>query len=524
MKYESWTVGNIIDIWKKHQLFVDREYQRGVVWKPEQKKKLIDSILRKFPIPLLILQKDGCNFNIIDGQQRIEAIIGFYENKLKYLSNDAWSNFKLLEAAHFPLYLSEPSSWMNSKYHELEDEDKLNFLSYTIQVIILEDYSNNEIRDIFVRLQSGSPLNFQEKMDSLPGEFNHFILEIAGKELVLEKNLIQSTGNDIDFSGHEFFTHYVQNTSTDRGKIRKLCADIYLLFRELFSENVITGISQHKNESFYLDKLDFSIENPINEYFVELITELSKIEELHFENKKDKLKNWESLHIILFSGICKIIELENWHDRIGNAFINFRRTLKSNINESEIKEFQDLTMTDANSGKTIKRRMEIFTKIMLKNMYGLTNYYSLMGKENCKINYGKKTEFLNPINANSNLPLDLVNKIMIDIVFLPANNKNEEEEGKNGSPTYRVTNISAHFKNGQISEYSSPQKLYIDVFPETESVSLNRAGLIFGTRDSTPRIDETFWKFIDMLDFKMNDTMYSLKRSDFDEFWGDRYK
>ncbi len=294
METDKWKISKIIELFNHHQLFVDREYQRGMVWKPEQKKKLIDSIMRKFPIPLLILQKDGNNYNIIDGQQRIESIIGFYENKLTY-TNGSWSEFRLLDASQFPLYDSD-DSWLNKNFHNLTEDEKNRFRDYPIQVIILENYSNNEIRDVFVRLQSGSPLNFQEKMDSLPGNFNEFILKIGGKELIQERNLIPSTKSEEDFSGHEFYTHFVETVKSDRGKTRKLCADSYLLFREFFIENKITSITQTKNQTYYLEKFSFEIEEPLNNYFLELLDELIRIDELKFENNREKLKNYEAIH------------------------------------------------------------------------------------------------------------------------------------------------------------------------------------------------------------------------------------
>ena len=36
-------------------LAVNSEYQRGAVWTDTQKKKLIDSVLRGYPIPLIYL-------------------------------------------------------------------------------------------------------------------------------------------------------------------------------------------------------------------------------------------------------------------------------------------------------------------------------------------------------------------------------------------------------------------------------------------------------------------------------------
>jgi hypothetical protein len=67
---------------REDRLYVNRRYQRKLVWTLEEKQKLIDSILRKFPIPAILLAEktDKPNFyEIIDGLQRLHAIVSFIE-------------------------------------------------------------------------------------------------------------------------------------------------------------------------------------------------------------------------------------------------------------------------------------------------------------------------------------------------------------------------------------------------------------------------------------------------------------
>ena len=52
------------------KLLVNRRYQRKLVWTLEEKQKLIESILNKYPIPAILLaEKEGMpgTFEIIDG-------------------------------------------------------------------------------------------------------------------------------------------------------------------------------------------------------------------------------------------------------------------------------------------------------------------------------------------------------------------------------------------------------------------------------------------------------------------------
>lgn len=53
------------------------------MWSPEKKQLLLDSIIKGFPIGTFILKKenDG-SFEVLDGQQRIDAIFEFIGGKL----------------------------------------------------------------------------------------------------------------------------------------------------------------------------------------------------------------------------------------------------------------------------------------------------------------------------------------------------------------------------------------------------------------------------------------------------------
>ena len=44
-----------------------------------------------------------------------------------------------------------------------------------------EDGNENEVRDLFIRLQAGTPLTAQEKRDAWPGDFTVFVIRHAGR-------------------------------------------------------------------------------------------------------------------------------------------------------------------------------------------------------------------------------------------------------------------------------------------------------------------------------------------------------
>ena len=89
MQYElkHRSVKDLVDLYGNAMLKANPEYQRGAVWTAPQKKKLIDSVLRGYPLPVIYLhhikrsvagmQRE--DLEIIDEQQRITALYEFAE-------------------------------------------------------------------------------------------------------------------------------------------------------------------------------------------------------------------------------------------------------------------------------------------------------------------------------------------------------------------------------------------------------------------------------------------------------------
>ncbi len=68
------------------------DYQRGYVWDDTDKVLLLDSIFKNIDIGKFVLihlsdsewVERGFGYEILDGKQRLSALIEFYENKLAY--------------------------------------------------------------------------------------------------------------------------------------------------------------------------------------------------------------------------------------------------------------------------------------------------------------------------------------------------------------------------------------------------------------------------------------------------------
>jgi hypothetical protein len=73
--------------WLKLQPF----YQRRQRWDANRKSKLIESFIMNIPVPPCFLyESDLARYEVMDGQQRISAIVEFYENKFELKGLEQW--------------------------------------------------------------------------------------------------------------------------------------------------------------------------------------------------------------------------------------------------------------------------------------------------------------------------------------------------------------------------------------------------------------------------------------------------
>lgn len=153
--------------WKK-KIDPRPDYQRPEAWTTKQRQLLVDSILRGYDIPKMYWRKvqrdDGIEYEVIDGQQRLLTIWSFKEGKFA-LAKDA-----------DPVD-EEPIA--NKKCEELNMETHSVFDTYAIDVVIVENDDEDEIKEMFLRLQNGTTLKAQEKRNAMPGEMRDFVKNLA---------------------------------------------------------------------------------------------------------------------------------------------------------------------------------------------------------------------------------------------------------------------------------------------------------------------------------------------------------
>lgn len=144
------------------------EFQRREVWTTKKKQRLIDTILRGWQIPSIHLLRSGRHgqVTVLDGQQRLVAIRDFMDGAFRVNGeiapiNNAVNSLNGLAFPQFP-------SWAR---HELTN--------YTIAVVFVDDYSPEEVAELFYRLNQGTRLTAAEHRNAFHGPVGKQIKEIA---------------------------------------------------------------------------------------------------------------------------------------------------------------------------------------------------------------------------------------------------------------------------------------------------------------------------------------------------------
>lgn len=148
----TYNISDFIEWNSKEQLELSPRFQRKSVWTERAKSYLVDTVLRGKPIPkILITQslRDGKNIRtVIDGQQRLRAILEFY-------------------AGDFAISRAHNPDLAGVRYENLDVETRAEFLKYEIGVDMLFDLSYEDTLDVFARLNTYSvKLNPQELLNA----------------------------------------------------------------------------------------------------------------------------------------------------------------------------------------------------------------------------------------------------------------------------------------------------------------------------------------------------------------------
>lgn len=135
------------------KFLVNRRYQRKLVWTVEEKRSFLDSIINGYPVPLILLAEviteKGRNLEIIDGMQRLNAIVSFIDQEFDidgmYFDLDTMADTKLLK----------DRGEIVQKDSLLDRTTCANIVRYQIPLSVFQQSGTSHIDEVFRRLNSG---------------------------------------------------------------------------------------------------------------------------------------------------------------------------------------------------------------------------------------------------------------------------------------------------------------------------------------------------------------------------------
>lgn len=331
------------------------DYQRkGGVWAIQKKQLLIDSILNDYDIPKLYFhnynsqqkEENGGKFDyaIIDGRQRIEAILEFI-------------NGDFAIADDFEYFADTSVRAANLTYSDLAIEYpklKIRFDSYLLPIILIDTEDLDLIEDMFSRLNEAVPLNAAEKRNALGGPMAAAIRDAAMHQLFTEK---------VKFSNNRY-------------QHREVAAKLIFLEYMLSNFNKLADTKKP-----YLDKmvLDYRDKNMSPNEILNKTTSVFDLMANVFSNKDDLLRS-QSAITVYFLMFKKANEVNQVHLITRKALFDFHQVLGENrrisgidITKSnyEYLEFERMSQQGTNDAYSIKERMRILVNFLGINIAAL---------------------------------------------------------------------------------------------------------------------------------------------------------
>ena len=224
-------------------------YQRGEVWTTEKRRYLIDSMQRGIDIPKLYFFKDNDDtFEIVDGNQRFRSIVDFFE--------DGFPTVR--EAVVFSA---------------LPREERRKLEKYEFTIVFITNAPEQDLADLFLRLQLGVPTNTGEKLNAILCPMRDFVNDLARMP-------------------------FIQNVSIPRRRLARevVCACICLNSLAPFVKKGFQDTRYEDLRDMYKSKHDFNRNSPEGQRIVSTLTELDRI----FGLDAVKIRNRASIISIYF--------------------------------------------------------------------------------------------------------------------------------------------------------------------------------------------------------------------------------
>lgn len=336
----SESIQRIYNYYLENTLIVNRRYQRKLVWSIEEKASFIDSIIKSYPVPLILLAESnddsGRIFEIIDGMQRINAVTAFVENE--FAVNGAYFNLETMAETK----LQKDSGQLVQKEPMLDRKICAEFVSYVFPMSTYKGASESEIDEVFRRInangkhlsrqeirQAGALSNFADIVRQISSEIRGDT-SLSNRVELNNMKKISITSKDLPYGINVDDVFWVASAIIRREQVREskdeeIVADIIAamlldempasssnILDEFYSLKAVTKRSMELEEKIRIQSVD-NVKSNFFRVFDE-IKELLEIAGKTFNNLISKDKTFDKVpryYQIVFLALYKLLVEEN---------------------------------------------------------------------------------------------------------------------------------------------------------------------------------------------------------------------
>ena len=158
INFNNSTIESLIHTYYNFGINMNPDYQRDYVWAIEDKLLLIDSIFNNIDIGKIVLihhststwTESGYGYEILDGKQRLNALVEFYEDRFSY---------------------------MGKYYSDLSGMDKYTFKNHPIDIGNIEEFDKKVILKYFLMLNRTGKVMDQKHLDKVEQMYQELCTE-----------------------------------------------------------------------------------------------------------------------------------------------------------------------------------------------------------------------------------------------------------------------------------------------------------------------------------------------------------
>lgn len=298
------------------QLFIERNsidespsYQReSAVWSPEKRALFIDSIINGYDIPKIYFHdlrdfKKLKKYAVIDGKQRLNTIYEFLEDGFPLaddFTRNSESDFEDIKPGNY--------------FKDFTENDRERFKGKILTIVLIKNAAEEDIEDLFSRLNNGEPLNSAEARNGIIGDMTNLIRTIAKDDFFIKTLKLKNKR----YSYYEIAAKFLLLENTDMKG-----GGIYCDLKKKFLDSLV------KNNKRMLPA-------EINGLSKRVIKNLSGLRKVFSDN--DPLLNKQSVPPLYYIFI-KMINLEYGHSNLNSLLKKFLSDFEvlrqENLNKNE---------------------------------------------------------------------------------------------------------------------------------------------------------------------------------------------